>query len=643
MKRRRESCDIEDYNNQQSQETQIEAASRDGKLDLLQCLCDQFLELHQTLWWEVSENAVAHLDVLKWIYQRDRKVSPHIWEYMHKYGSVESAEWLTQQQDDQLPKPNETYALSEASKNENFEMLFWCIKKDISTLGSFNAVLEIRPSFLLTILECARASSLQELIVRYPDCTNDILRSVKKIILTSPNFLDTTCRDRRKHMVRWLVDNHLPISSTWMVEVDDICVWQDFYSKRALMTSKEDAHVIAYYFEKIREQQQQSLNACQENLYWLLDRGYVISSTVWSNLAFYCDIKKMDWLYEICKARNLRVTLDWECYRSPITSYRYREKKGRFITLSQVFEVMNWLFTHDCHLNNSEICNEIAKIGELTLLQWVKSRGAPWSEEVCEIAAYNGHLELLRWVIDNGCPYGDLTIHNAISSLPVLKYLVEEKQCSIPQPIMNSRYCHFAIPSPEAFLWALERRPEFWTYGDCLLYSSCFFYRETDSSDMMHAQVWQVLQLALRNRLVDPIKIAQRIVRNFEYVCKVLKDYQTNGWYSSKLLPNKRWQMIATLTDLLNRMATMYELGFLKQDFTEQLLYVESARQNRKWDWQLIKKATDEVHCFNAQSIRSRQCRLDSFYERMFYPFQLFLNSWQDRRLLQHKLGAKIK
>ena len=52
----------------------------------------------------------------------------------------------------------------------------------------------------------------------------------------------------------------------------------------------------------------------------------------------------------------------------------------------------------------SEWCNCAVNHGDLKLLQWARSNGAPWDKSICARAAFDGHLEILQWARDNGAP-----------------------------------------------------------------------------------------------------------------------------------------------------------------------------------------------------------------------------------------------
>jgi len=58
------------------------------------------------------------------------------------------------------------------------------------------------------------------------------------------------------------------------------------------------------------------------------------------------------------------------------------------------------------------ICELIASIGNLEMLQWVRisktymnNHVCAWDETTCAAAAINGHADVLKWAIENECPF----------------------------------------------------------------------------------------------------------------------------------------------------------------------------------------------------------------------------------------------
>ena len=69
------------------------------------------------------------------------------------------------------------------------------------------------------------------------------------------------------------------------------------------------------------------------------------------------------------------------------------------------FEVFKWICDNNLNEPICEmICCEIARAGNLEMLQWARSRGFPWDESTCQNAVHNGHINVFVWAIENGCP-----------------------------------------------------------------------------------------------------------------------------------------------------------------------------------------------------------------------------------------------
>jgi len=54
-------------------------------------------------------------------------------------------------------------------------------------------------------------------------------------------------------------------------------------------------------------------------------------------------------------------------------------------------------------------CAKAAEGGQLEVLQWLRSNGAPWAQYICCYAAYGGHLEVIQWCRANGAPWDPYT------------------------------------------------------------------------------------------------------------------------------------------------------------------------------------------------------------------------------------------
>jgi hypothetical protein len=69
--------------------------------------------------------------------------------------------------------------------------------------------------------------------------------------------------------------------------------------------------------------------------------------------------------------------------------------------------LLQWAWDRDrvC-INRTMLLQEAALHGRLDIIQWLRTKGCPWSASACSYAALNGHLEALKWMRANGCPWG---------------------------------------------------------------------------------------------------------------------------------------------------------------------------------------------------------------------------------------------
>ena len=75
------------------------------------------------------------------------------------------------------------------------------------------------------------------------------------------------------------------------------------------------------------------------------------------------------------------------------------------------------------------ICEEAAKGGRISLIQYLHAHGCAWDFVTTESAASNGHMSLLRWALENGCQFGCRydTVYKCIENahLNMLQFLSE--------------------------------------------------------------------------------------------------------------------------------------------------------------------------------------------------------------------------
>merc|ERR1712159_781309 len=97
-------------------------------------------------------------------------------------------------------------------------------------------------------------------------------------------------------------------------------------------------------------------------------------------------------------------------------------KIGDFATTSTI----SWAL-EKCSEEKERFCAQMARKGNLELLQFLHEKGCPWDKETCRHAAYYGHLEFLKYAHENGCPWDYMTCSNAACNghLECLKYAHE--------------------------------------------------------------------------------------------------------------------------------------------------------------------------------------------------------------------------
>ena len=57
-----------------------------------------------------------------------------------------------------------------------------------------------------------------------------------------------------------------------------------------------------------------------------------------------------------------------------------------------------------CSEKKERFCAQMARNGNLELLEFLRAKGCPWDERTCFCAAKNGHLECLKYAHKHRCP-----------------------------------------------------------------------------------------------------------------------------------------------------------------------------------------------------------------------------------------------
>lgn len=84
-----------------------------------------------------------------------------------------------------------------------------------------------------------------------------------------------------------------------------------------------------------------------------------------------------------------------------------------------------------------EITNEIAKVGNIEILEYACEKGCIWNESTCQNAAENGHIDVLTYLHENGCPWDEWTCSNAAMNghFDCVRY-ANENGCEVGETIM---------------------------------------------------------------------------------------------------------------------------------------------------------------------------------------------------------------
>ena len=74
------------------------------------------------------------------------------------------------------------------------------------------------------------------------------------------------------------------------------------------------------------------------------------------------------------------------------------------------------------------ICDSAAVEGQLAILQFARTHGAPWGVKTIAVAARKGHLECLQYLQENGCPHDETVCSEAatMGQLDCLEYAHEQ-------------------------------------------------------------------------------------------------------------------------------------------------------------------------------------------------------------------------
>ncbi|MDE2095865.1 MAG: ankyrin repeat domain-containing protein [Patescibacteria group bacterium] len=108
--------------------------------------------------------------------------------------------------------------------------------------------------------------------------------------------------------------------------------------------------------------------------------------------------------------------------------------------------VIKWARKHGCPWN-VYTCECAARNGHLAVLRWLRAHGCHWDEETCTEAGSKGHLDVLEWAWMNGCPRDALVLSTRVAHighLDVLQWLVDHGDATEVRVILEvaSRSIH---------------------------------------------------------------------------------------------------------------------------------------------------------------------------------------------------------
>ena len=101
-----------------------------------------------------------------------------------------------------------------------------------------------------------------------------------------------------------------------------------------------------------------------------------------------------------------------------------RVSAGVQVARAGQLRVLQWMQAHGCPLN-AQMCLAAAEAGQLPVLRWLRANNCEWDAGICEAAAAGGHRVCLEWAWANGCPVELSALGDAASrsgDIGVLKF-----------------------------------------------------------------------------------------------------------------------------------------------------------------------------------------------------------------------------
>ena len=105
---------------------------------------------------------------------------------------------------------------------------------------------------------------------------------------------------------------------------------------------------------------------------------------------------------------DTKSTLSWALEKCTERKERFCVQMARIGSL----ELLKFLRGKGCPWDEGT-CSEAAKYGRLECLKYARENGCPWNKEACSVAALEGQLECLKYLHENGCPWDYRTCDNA--------------------------------------------------------------------------------------------------------------------------------------------------------------------------------------------------------------------------------------
>lgn len=298
-----------------------------------------------------------HIDILKWAYNHNYKISDDTFRYAIKNRNKEMIIWLRL-----VDCPTPENACTIAAEVNDFELLKW-LRHHKYSFSYFTANAAIKNNnfeMLKWLIQNNCTEKTHQCVSTAEQIGNiEIFKwLIENGSTTKKVYIAGLIKHNDMDLIHWAIDHHCQIN------INSCC------------------EAIKYGYS--------------EMLQWIID-NYESSINIKKNsnrllqaIIQYDRIEILKWAFN-----TLPIKYDSKIVSEELMKYHR-------------FDMSKWIYKNGHNIGY--ICENAAKYNHLEILIWCRKKSifsTYWDKEVCRLAIEHKHFHILKWLIENGCPYDE--------------------------------------------------------------------------------------------------------------------------------------------------------------------------------------------------------------------------------------------